>query len=63
MGHWAAAVDYGSYMQTKSEDPRKVKEFKKVVERMLKTPPKPHKPLAKPSKKKPNQNVTKHSGT
>jgi hypothetical protein len=27
------------------EDPTKDKAFKKVVERMLKAPPKPHKPL------------------
>lgn len=35
------------------EDPKKDQAFKKVVERMLKTPPKPHKPTApKPKRKK-----------
>jgi hypothetical protein len=34
------------------EDPKKDQAFKKVVERMLKTPPKPHAPPKKKAKRK-----------
>jgi hypothetical protein len=41
-------------MANSPEDPKKDQAFKKVVERMLKTPPKPHKPTKpKPKKKTP----------
>lgn len=41
-------------MAEKNTDPRKDKAFKKVVERMLKTPPKPHvKKITPPKGKRP----------
>jgi hypothetical protein len=41
------------------EDPKKDEKFKKVVERMLKTPPKPHKPPKRKRKEKePTPNKT-----